>query len=325
MIESFCLDIKNEIIKIIGDLPQKKRKCSAKKKTTHSKKYRGYYISENEITDSELRFYVYLYQKILGCKFVDVKPIELILKNIKYLELGYEIRVHKYQWIFSSKDFNSIRDYIIRNGIIKNGNLTISSFSTEQIQISIYSGLNLNLCNKKLLDIGLKQLRESLGRTDIPFVDKVMFEAKVRYEILNSDTSVELGNPIIKPTTLKEIKKHFVIAKVYNLKDKVKFWIDTSRRKFDKLNPFELDFKFKIRLSKLFGIIKLMDEFKLYCKLKSIGIALIESFDITALNEPDRQSQNDFLLVYRIFSEINDFYGFGYSSRYRKDSIFNFT
>ncbi len=98
----------------------------------------------------------------------------------------------------------------------------------------------------------MKQLRESLGKIDLPIIDKVLFEVKLRHEILNSDTSVEIGFPIRKPTTLKEIKKHWVIAKVYSLKDKVKFWIDKS-------DGFELDFKFKIRLSKLFRIIKFME------------------------------------------------------------------
>ena len=56
-----------------------------------------------------------------------------------------------------------------------------------------------------------------------------------------------------------------------------------------------------------------------------IKVPIIECFDITATREPKSNLKNDFLLEHEMFTEINGLYGFGYSSKYRKDSIFNFT
>ncbi len=87
LIESFCSEIKEQLEKVcynFSDLCKSKRKNKKVKKLAHiekkTKSVVAHHFTKNGIRESELMFYSYLYGDILGCKIVDKKPIELLLR-----------------------------------------------------------------------------------------------------------------------------------------------------------------------------------------------------------------------------------------------------
>ena len=171
---------------------------------------------------------------------------------------------------------SNIREYVFRNGKIKDDNFSITHLNPYTIQISIHSSDNKNLSNLELLGCGFNQIAESLVKIGIPYLE--LFEL---FKLLKErKTTVEIGFPI-KNNTLRELRKDFVVGKWYKIYDSY-YSIDTSI-------GIELDFKLKTSLNNLVNSFKLIENFKLYNK----GIIEIDGFEITASNEPEGNLKNN--------------------------------
>jgi len=66
---------------------------------------------------------------------------------------------------------SNIREYVFRNGKIKDDNFSITRLNPYTIQISIHSSDNKNLSNLELLGCGFNQIAESLVKIGIPYLE----------------------------------------------------------------------------------------------------------------------------------------------------------
>jgi len=314
------MDIKKEIEEnFILDLHQKRKKSTKKKLAHHPVFDATKYSPENAGKSSEFMKFGYLYSKICGYKIRNFESIENAFKLMR-IKLDDNFRFHRCFRFFKRNELSSLSEYVIRNGKIKDDNFSISPLNPYEIQISIHSGKNEELCNLEMFNRGIEQIREILRDIDdISIVDKLLLEGFLRRE----EFTVELGNKVIYPE-LEEIKKDFVIGKWYNIYKKLSYQFDTSWGKL------ELDFRFNIRLNDLVKVLNFTDNFKkavnVYNKLnekypkvleylidkiennkEEPKVIEIESFDISPNLSSLYSISESLSLEYKYFNEIKEF------------------
>lgn len=263
------------------------------------REYEQYNFNKNVFDFTEL------FSEVCGYRILNLESMENSVKLIRYLKLGYNPRVHRYHWILGINNFSGINDYVIKNGAIKDKNITITRLNSYELQISIHSGKNKNLSNIELFNSGIEQMRERLKLIDnISIVEIISLEGLLYYK----KAIVEIGFPILEPKTIREIRKHFVINKRYKIYG-LTYWIDTSI-------GLELDIQFSINKNDLAKILSLMDNFRVLRELikypniiktlRDNEIIGIIPFNITASNPEITRFRNDFANIEKAIYEIKD-------------------
>ena len=297
LIESFCLEIREQLEKVSYqyDLPKKKRKIKATKKLAHIEKKAKFHItnyktesSSNASMDIGFMNFMYLYQDIKKCKIIDKKSLINGYKLTK-LSYGNNLRIHQCRYSFNNVEWNNL------HSPIRDKNLTIWSPNAQSIMLSIGSKQDKELCNLELLSEGFRQIAKRYTFSDTLRIVNLLRKKEV---------NIELGIDVLSPE--EEIRNlgFGFLPKTYKIYG-IKFWFDKSRN-----SGIELDFSFNSYLTDIVKALKLIELFKKNIKsfatLYEKGINEIIPFDIAPKPDLDTCLENDFAYIEKVIYEIKD-------------------